>query len=151
MLRTVTLESVLAQAADAALLVSEAGTIVFANDRACTLFKYSPGELHGQSLELLVPHRNRLAHIAHRLRFTDDRRTRPMGEGLELFALCKDGSERRVDISLRPVRRGLEALVVATIQLHEANARMPSASSDQAQDKASNTNPEADEPISQRN
>lgn len=149
MLRTVTLESVLAQAADAALLVSEAGMIVFANDRACTLFKYSPGELHGQSLELLVPHRNRLAHIAHRLRFTDDRRTRPMGKGLELFALCKDGSERRVDISLRPVRRGLEALVIATIQLRETDAPTPSANPGADQNKA--PNPEADERISQRN
>ena len=142
MLSAATLESVLAQAVEAALLVSEAGIILFANDRACSLFKYSAGELHGQSLELLVPHRNRLAHIGHRLRFTDDRRTRPMSTGLELFALCKDGSERRIDIGLRPVQRGLQNLVIATIQLRETDARMPSADSGAAQDEA--PSPEAD-------
>jgi protein-histidine pros-kinase len=83
------------------------------------VLKYAPGELHGQRVELLIPDRHRLAHIGHRLRFTDDRRTRPMGAGLELMALCKDGSELRVDVSLSPVQRGLETLNVATIRVHE--------------------------------
>lgn len=122
-----TLESVLAQAADAALVVDESGTVRFASDQACHLLKYAPSELQGSSLELLIPERYRLAHIGHRLRFTDDRRTRPMGAGLELFALCKDGSERRVDVSLNPVQRGLETLIVATIQVREPDFRMPSA------------------------
>jgi hypothetical protein len=46
-----------------------------------------------------------------------------MAEGLELFALCKDGSERRVDISWNPVQRGLETLIVATIQVRESSAQ----------------------------
>lgn len=112
-----TMETFLAQAVDAALVSDESGTVLFANDQACNLFKYAAGELHGQSLELLIPKRYRLAHIEHRLRFTDDRRARPMGAGLELFALCKDGSERRVDISLITVQRGLETLILATIQV----------------------------------
>jgi PAS domain S-box-containing protein len=114
-----TFENLLGRASDAALVVDGSGTIRFINDQACKLFKYLAGELDGQSLELLVPYRNRLTHIGERLRFTDDHRTRPMGAGLELFALCKDGSERRVDISLSPVQRGLESLVIATIRPHE--------------------------------
>ncbi|MBS0420985.1 MAG: PAS domain-containing protein [Proteobacteria bacterium] len=117
-----TLESVLAQAADAALIVNESGTVLFASDHACQALKYAPGELHGQSVELLIPERFRLAHIGHRLRFTDDRRTRPMGAGLQLFALCKDGSECRVDVSLNPVQRGLETLIVVTIHVREGNS-----------------------------
>jgi len=113
------LESVLAQATDGALVVDEAGTVLFATDQACHMLKYAPGELHGLSVELLMPQRVRLAHIGHRLRFTDDRRKRPMGAGLELYALCKDGSERRVDLSLNPVQRGLETLIVVTIQVRE--------------------------------
>jgi PAS domain S-box-containing protein len=111
-----TLEGVVAQAEDAALLVSESGTILFANDRACRLLKYALGELDGLSVELLVPKRFRLAHVGYRLRFMDDQSRRPMGAGLELFALCKDGSERPVDISLIPARRGLENLMVVTIE-----------------------------------
>jgi protein-histidine pros-kinase len=103
-------------APDASVVVGESGTILFANQRAGHLLGYAPGELHGQSIELLMPERFRLLHIGHRLRFTDDRRTRPMGAGYELLALCKDGSERAVEISLSPVQRGLETLVVAVIR-----------------------------------
>jgi hypothetical protein len=39
-----------------------------------------------------------------------------MGAGLQLSALCKNDSELPVDISLIPVQRGLETLVVVTIQ-----------------------------------
>ena len=72
-----------------------------------------------------MPARFRLVHIGHRLRFTDDRRTRPMGVGLAACSLyCKDGSERRVDLSLNPVQRGLETLIVVTIQVRESDSRM---------------------------
>lgn len=100
-------------------MIDESGTIVHVSESACALFKYSADELCGWTIEQLIPHRNRTAHIGQRLRFTDERRTRPMGTGLELFALCKDGSERRVDISLRTVQRGLQTLTVATIRLRE--------------------------------
>jgi len=115
-----TLEGVLARVADAALVVNESGIVLFATDQACHVLKYAAGELRGQSLELLIPQRHRLAHIAHRLRFTDDRRTRPMGAGLALFVLCKDCTERRVDVSLNPVQRGLETLIIVTIQVCES-------------------------------
>jgi len=115
-----TLESVLAQTPGAALIVDESGTILKASDQACHLLRYLPGELDGETVERLMPERFRLAHIGHRLRFTDDRRTRPMGAGLELVALCKDGSERRVDLGLKTLPRGLETLVVATMKLREA-------------------------------
>ena len=40
-------------------------------------------------------------------------------ERVSSCALCKDGSERRVDLSLNPVQRGLETLIVVTIQVRE--------------------------------
>ena len=103
-------------APDATVIAGESGTILFANRQVAHLLGYAPGELHGQSIELLMPERFRLPHIGHRLRFTDDRQTRPMGVGRKLFALCKDGSERAVKISLSPIQRGLETLVVAVIR-----------------------------------
>ncbi len=103
-------------APDAVVVVSESGTILYANPRVGHLLGYAGGELHGQSVELLLPERFRMRHIVHRLHFTDDRRTRPMGAGLELFALCKDGTERPAEISLSPARRGLETVVVAVIR-----------------------------------
>jgi protein-histidine pros-kinase len=106
----------IACAQDALLVVGESGAIVFANRRSEELLGYGPGELDGQIVERLMPERFRMPHIGHRLRFTDDHRERPMGAGLKLFALCKDGSERPVEISLRPLQRGLETLVIAIIR-----------------------------------
>lgn len=120
------LDGILPKAAGAALVVDESGTVLIATDQACHLLKYRAGELDGQPVETLMPERFRLAHIGHRLRFTDDRRTRPMGAGLDLFTLCKDGSELPVDISLNPVQRGLRTLVVVVV---EARASAPQTSS----------------------
>lgn len=115
------LEDVLPQGGGAALVVDEWGTVLFGSEQACHLLKYGLGELHGLGVEQLMPERFRLAHIAQRLLFTDDRRIRPMGSGLELFVLCKDGSELRVDISLHPVQRGLKTLTIVVIQPRESN------------------------------
>lgn len=117
------LEDVLAQEGGAALVVDEWGTVLFGSEQACHLLKYGPSELHGVGVEQLMPERFRLAHIGQRLRFTDDRRTRPMGTGLELFVLCKDGAELRVDISLHPVQRGLKTLIIVVVQPRESNSR----------------------------
>ena len=114
------LKTLLAHAVDCALIVGESGSILFVTDQACRLLKYAPGELAGQSVESLIPERYRIAHISHRLRFTDERRMRPMGTGLPLFALCKDGSELPVEISLNPVQRGLVTLTVVGIQVRES-------------------------------
>ncbi len=105
----------------AALIVDESGTIRFATDRACAMLGYVPGELEGRSVELLVPRRLRLAHIGHRLCFTDERRTRTMGAGLELFAQRKDDVEIAVDISLTPIQRGLETLMIVVMRLRTAD------------------------------
>ncbi len=120
-------DDLLAQFTGAILLVDEMGNIRALSAQACAMLKYAPQELMGQSIETLVPRRCRMAHIGHRLRFTDDQRTRPMGAGLALFALCKDESEIPVDISLAPLRRGLEALTVVTMQPRAAQPLRPSA------------------------
>ena len=102
--------------ADALVIVNESGCIQFASPQVTSLFGYSPEDLQDQLIELLVPERFRLPHIGHRLRFGDDRRTRPMGSGQPLYVCCKDGSECPAEIGLRPVRRGLETLTIAIIR-----------------------------------
>lgn len=116
------MEGILDCIPEAILIVDESGTMVFVNRHATELFGYATAELKGQAVELLLPQRYRLSHIAHRLHFTDALRTRAMGAGLDLFARCKDGTERSVKISLGSVQHGLKTLVVATIR----NERVPS-------------------------
>jgi PAS domain S-box-containing protein len=88
---------------DALIVVNPAGIIVQVNEQAAALFDYEPSQLPGQSLEILLPKHFHQAHLAHRLRYMSAPQPRPMGAGLNLVGLRRDGREFPIDISLRPV------------------------------------------------
>jgi PAS domain S-box-containing protein len=82
------------------LVVDEQGNIVLANPFAQTLFGYDKNELNGHPIEKVIPHRFHHQHIHHRKNFAAHLQNRPMGAGLDLYALRKDGSEFPVEVSL---------------------------------------------------
>ena len=90
-------------APDAILEVDRKGRIVLANPEAERMFQRSQTELLGLSVEELVPQRVRGGHAAHRDRYAAHPVRRPMGRGLHLLGLRKDGSEFAVDINLSPL------------------------------------------------
>jgi PAS domain S-box-containing protein len=106
----------LESAPDAILQVDERGIITIANRSAETIFGYTRAELLGHSVEMLVPMGNRTHHAEHRRSFVDAGVSRPMGQGLELSARRKDGSEFAVEISLSPVRTDAGTFVTAVIR-----------------------------------
>ena len=83
--------------------VDETGVIVLVNSRTRAVFGYPREDLIGQHVELLVPETLRDAHVAHRDRYFDSPRTRPMGAGLDLYARRKDGTEFPCEIFLSTV------------------------------------------------
>ncbi|WP_337288540.1 response regulator [Candidatus Methylomirabilis sp.] len=87
-------------APDAILLVNKAGRIVLANEEAERLFGYAQQELLGAPVEMLVPERLRSQHVEQRATYLTNPVTRPMGVGLELYGVRKDGREFPVDIKL---------------------------------------------------
>ena len=108
--------SLLESAPDAMVIVDEAGTITLINSQTEKLFGYEPAEIIGKSIELLVPKRFRKKHIKHREGYYDEHPVRPMGVGLDLFGLRKNGSEFPIEISLSPLETEDGLLVSAAIR-----------------------------------
>jgi PAS domain S-box-containing protein len=109
-------KSVLDSAPDAMIVIDAQGSILFANRQVEALFGHSPLDIQGKKVETLLPQRFRERHIGHRDGYTHNVRTRPMGEGLDLFGVRKDGSEFPVEISLSPIQQDGQALVAAAIR-----------------------------------
>src|SRR5215207_7071931 len=115
--RSQTLERELLEfAPDAVVGVDEQGEIVLVNSRTETVFGYPRGELIGQPVEMLVPSGLRDGHVSHRDSYFAASRTRPMGEGLDLSARRKDGSEFPCEISLSTVATSDGMMALAAIR-----------------------------------
>jgi two-component system sensor kinase FixL len=97
----------------AILLVDSKGMITLANAQAETVFGYQRAELVAKPVEMLIPERIRMPHVALRSVYAADPQARAMGAGRELSARRKDGSEIPVEAALSPMptRDGLFVLV----------------------------------------
>jgi PAS domain S-box-containing protein/diguanylate cyclase (GGDEF)-like protein len=102
--------------AEAGLVIDAAGTILLANAGAAHLLGYSPGELRGKPLEQLLPQSLRRSHAVHSREYFERPRARPMGVGISLSALRKDGNEIKVEISLNPVSTPAGTLVLTALR-----------------------------------
>jgi diguanylate cyclase (GGDEF)-like protein/PAS domain S-box-containing protein len=99
----------------AIVVVNERGLIVLANTNALHLFGYETEELLGKPVEQLVPERLRTVHGMLRSDYFHAPTSRPMGAGLEIFGVRKDGSEMPVEIGLNPLQSPCGKLVLAAI------------------------------------
>lgn len=108
--------NVLESAPDAMIIIDEQGKIAIVNAQVETMFGYERQEILGRKIETLLPERLREQHVSHRGGFVRDPKLRPMGEGLDLVARRKDGSEFPVEISLSPVRTGGLGFVSSVIR-----------------------------------
>jgi len=108
--------ALLESAPDAMVIVDGAGTIKLVNAQTEALFGYPREQLLGCPVEILVPGRFRADHPVHRRGYAANQQVRPMGAGLDLRGLRRDGSEFAVEISLSPLQTSDGLLVSAAVR-----------------------------------
>jgi PAS domain S-box-containing protein len=99
----------------AVLAVDGEGCIKLVNATAEAMFGYARDELVGREIGSLIPERFTRRHLGHVPSFFRKPGMRPMGAGLELFAMRKDGSEFPVDIGLSTLHTGEGMLAVSFV------------------------------------
>ncbi len=101
---------------DAMLVAGDDGIIWLANVQAELLTGYTRQELHGASVDMLLPEDRRGLHQGHRAQYMQEPRLRPMGRHLDLQMQRRNGVQVPVDINLSPVPTSRGVFVVATIR-----------------------------------
>jgi PAS domain S-box-containing protein len=101
---------------DGMVMVDATGVIQLVNAKTESLFGYGRDELIGRPVERLLPEAFRHPHASHRTKYLENPTTRPMGAGLELAGLRKDGSEFPVDISLSFISTDAGRLATAHVR-----------------------------------
>lgn len=97
------------------LIQGHSGRIISANNAALKALGYSPRELVGQVMEMLVPGDKREIHVAYRRGFLNSVRKREMGYHPPIEAVCKDGSTVQLDIALTATQATDDVMVLCRI------------------------------------
>jgi PAS domain S-box-containing protein len=101
---------------DAMVVCDGDGRILLANNQVEVLFGRDRTLLVGEPIETLVPERFRSTHHQHRTGYGARPTTRAMGDGSDLYALRRDGTEFAVEIALSPLAVGDAVFTIATVR-----------------------------------
>ena len=107
------LDALFNHATEGIVISNEGGLIQLMNPAACKMFGYETNELLNESIDVLVPKNIKGHHEHHRKTYVDKPRARPMGLGLDLYALRKDGNLFPIEISLSPIFKDDRKYIIA--------------------------------------
>lgn len=98
------------------LVTNNRGVIELVNPMLLSMFGYdNEDELLGNTIEILIPDRIKNKHEQHRSGYVKSPKARNMGNGMDLMAKRKDGSEFSVEIGLNHCVENGETKVIAIV------------------------------------
>jgi PAS domain S-box-containing protein len=104
-------------AADAVICMDAFQRITFFNKGAEAIFGYTPDEVIGQRIEILIPERYRAAHPRHVAEFGRSKvKARRMGERREIAGLRKSGEEFPAEAAISQVHHGDEVIYAVVLR-----------------------------------
>lgn len=110
-----TVHSLLESLADGVVIVDFQSRILLLNPKAEEIFGYQESEVLGKPLSLLLPEEKVDIHEKHLQAFFENPSPRPMGAGLDLHAVCQDGSRIPVEVSLSYIENDYGRFAVAYV------------------------------------
>lgn len=113
--KDITIRTLLESLGQGVLVVDSNGYILYMNARAEQMFAYPCPEIIGKHHNVIIPYRLREIHDKHMENYFHEPKIRPMGQGLDLVGLRKDGTEFPVEIALSFVRIQDTLLVLALV------------------------------------
>lgn len=111
----------LKSATDPMIIADGTGRILLSNAAAERLFGYGAEELAKLTVESLIPNRFRQAHESQRSAYCAHPQQRPIGQGLTVYGVRRDGTEFPAEVSLSPLETDHGLLVMAAI--HDISER----------------------------
>ncbi|MEO6195653.1 MAG: PAS domain S-box protein [Thermoanaerobaculia bacterium] len=110
------LQAVLNAAVDGVVLIDTAGIIQSANPSVQKLFGYTPEELIGQNVKVLMPPAWREEHDGYLDRYKATGEARIIGIGRQVEGRRRDGSTFPLDLAVSEVRHGSEVFFLGTLR-----------------------------------
>ena len=86
------LKAIIENAIDGIITIDDRGSIESINPAACTLFQYTPGEVIGKNVSVLMPSPDRESHDGYLARYQRTHEAHIIGVGREVNGRKKDGS-----------------------------------------------------------
>jgi hypothetical protein len=110
------LQAVLNAAVDGIVLIDPAGTIQSVNPSVETMFGYTPEELVGSNVKVLMPQPWRKEHDGYLARYRETGEARIIGIGRQVEGRRRDGSTFPLDLAVSEVRHGGELFFLGTVR-----------------------------------
>jgi PAS domain S-box-containing protein len=97
------IKAILGNAVDGIITINERGVMEEVNPAACTIFGYEPGEMLGQTVNMLMPAPYRREHDSYMRAYRHTGQGKIIGIGRETKGLRKDGTIIPIDLSVSEV------------------------------------------------